>query len=92
MCSKNRESDPLIKFLIINKNVKYDGYHGGAYDGDGLDYPHAVVALAAVARLHAISYCYTKEKETDLKIWCKSSHTSSNPLDKKDTILSSFDL
>ena len=76
--------------IIMSKNVKYDGYHGGVHDGDGLDYPHAVVAIAALARLHAISYCYTREKKTDVKIWCRSTETSSNSLDKKDTVFQLF--
>ena len=42
-----------FSFLILFPNFS---------DGEGLDYEHAVLAVSRLARLHAISYCYRKEK------------------------------
>ena len=52
------ENPEYINFkMIITKNVKYSGYRD-LLGANGLDYDHAVVALAAMARLHAISYFF----------------------------------
>ena len=51
--------------MIITKNAKYSGYRV-LTDAQGLDYEHTILALATLARLHAISYCYRKDGKIDL--------------------------
>ena len=75
--------------MIITKNVKYSGYRALS-KGKCLDYDHAVVALAALARLHAISYCYTKEKNADLEVWSQALGTSPYALGTRDTVFHLF--
>ena len=62
--------------MIITKNVKCSGYLR-FQDGTNLDYEHSTVALASLARFHAISYCYQKEKNGDLEVHKKVLENSS---------------
>ena len=87
---KSSENPEFTNFkMIITKNMKYSGYQA-LMDAKGLDYEHSVVALAALARLHAISYCYRKEKKTNLKAEYPVLERSPGPLVTRETVFQVF--
>lgn len=49
--------------VFLLENMNYRGYSEDVLkDREGLDYEHSVLALATLARFHAASYCYRREK------------------------------
>jgi len=65
----NNQADGLDSHtdILVVESLGPRGYRpASGSDGEGLDYEHAVLAVSRLARLHAISYCYRKEKQMDI--------------------------
>ena len=84
----NKPEDTHSK-MIITKNMKFSGYRVLA-DVKGLDYEHSVLALATLARLHAISFCYRKDKKIDLTVKYPVLDTTSCPQVTREMVFHVF--
>ena len=71
-CSKFQEiheeediENDLTKIFIL-ESLSHKGYKDDISDLDGLDYEHSIMAISYLAKFHATSYCYRKEKKISL--------------------------
>ena len=59
--------DNDLKRIFILESLASKGYKDDISESDGLDYEHSIMAISALARFHAASYCYRKQENIQLE-------------------------
>ena len=74
------------KFFIL-ETMRHLGYKKDILKtSEGLNDEHAMLVVAALAKFHAASYCFRKEKKIDFKDYSVLNHKVSVPIIRKETI------
>jgi len=69
VCHNSDDNQDNCSDFFMIEDMRNLGYRADvlADTGRGLDYEHSIVAIAALARFHAASYCWRRETGADLK-------------------------
>ena len=69
VCHNSDDNQDNCSDFFMIEDMRNLGYRSDvlADTGRGLDYEHSIVAIAALARFHAASYCWRRETGADLK-------------------------
>ena len=60
--SEKSETENSSKIFLL-ENVRHKGFGEDVlHDREGLDYEHSVLSISSLGRLHAASYCYSREE------------------------------
>ena len=66
--AEDNEDEARSDFFIMEDISSNCGFKRDILKGDhGLDYEHCIVTIAMLAKLHASSYCFKREKSLDMK-------------------------